>query len=93
MTYDKLYTVGTKGRTCKRKNSCKELMLEFLECSKAHLNHVKPSLGSGNDSPYTATKYFPYTILANPELEPHSPNTHSQKKGYQNSTPGVLFSP
>ena len=34
------------------------------------------SLGSGNDSCYTAN--FFDTILANPELEPHAPNTYPE---------------
>ncbi len=37
------------------------------------------SLGSGNDSPYKATMYFFYTILANPEVEPHAPTTYQSK--------------
>ncbi len=37
------------------------------------------SLGSGNGSSYTATMHFPYTILANPEVKPHAPNTCQSK--------------
>ena len=44
-----------------------------LECLSSE-NYY--SLGSGNDSPYTATMYFAYTILANPDVEPHAPNTY-----------------
>ncbi len=36
------------------------------------------SLGSGNDSSYTVT-FFSYAILANPEVEPHAPNTYQLK--------------
>ncbi len=37
------------------------------------------SRGSGNESSYTATMYFSYAILANPELEPHAPNTYQSR--------------
>ncbi len=37
------------------------------------------SFWCGIDSTYTATIYFSYTILANPELEPHAPNAYQSK--------------
>ncbi len=36
------------------------------------------SLGWSNESSYTATMYFSYTILANPEVEPHAPTYQSK---------------
>ncbi len=41
------------------------------------------SLGSSNDSYYTATLYFSYTILANPKVGPHASNTYQSKTGSQ----------
>ena len=38
---------------------------------------IKHSLGSRNESSYTATMHFSHTILANPELEPHVPKGYS----------------
>ncbi len=43
------------------------------------VDDCKCSLGSGNESAYTATMHFSYTILANPEVEPHASDTYQSK--------------
>ncbi len=46
----------------------------FMQPSSDAVN-VYYSLGSGNDSSYTATMHFSFTALINPEVEPHELKT------------------
>ncbi len=41
--------------------------------------NCKYNLGSGNEGSYTATMHFSHTILANPKVEPHTPNKYQSK--------------
>ncbi len=51
------------------------------EICQVCLNEDSP--GSSYDSSYSATMHFFFTILANPELEPHAPNTCQSKLRYR----------
>ncbi len=64
------------GELVETNHKCSVLPLNHSIALWSVFNGKNSTLESGNNSPYTATMYFSYTILANPELEPHAPNNN-----------------